>query len=83
MHQLVVHAPGDVGQVEVRRLMGQLRMKDDLEQEVTQLLLQMPRRCGGISSPAGRLGPSPVGRLGSPPRAVSASWSAPSASRTS
>ena len=37
-----MHAAGDVGQVEVTSLVGQPGMEDDLEQEVTQFLLDVP-----------------------------------------
>ena len=50
MDELVVHRAGHVGQVERADLVGQARVKDDLEQEVAELLLQMG--VGGVQCPS-------------------------------
>ena len=47
--QLVVHLAGDVRQVEPTLFFGQAGMEDDLEQQVTQLLLQMRSRAVSAS----------------------------------
>ena len=40
VHQLVVHAPGDIGDCEGAGLCGQDRVDHDLEQEVAELVLE-------------------------------------------